>query len=309
MISEFEQLREEPLHHYHYEFASKSLIEMLNQPHLVKYLANKTTRYLGGEPADRPLWEQRPNLDLAIERLQQLDFFGIVEFFKESLDLFCYSLGHSPIDEFERKNISENRFERKNIARNTLDYIAEINSVDIQFYHYATRLLQERFETIIAKLRPEERQGVYPLPQTLLYNFRFTPPGAGWHVGELHPVHGFIRWSGPNKISSLFFELKRGVDYIIRFKIVNVVATDILTSLSLKVNGTRVALKKSNEGEQEQYIFEGDITNFMIDLNHKRFTRIDFIVSRTAYPSETDKLNTDKRLMGICYNWLKIIPK
>jgi hypothetical protein len=123
----------------------------------------------------------------------------------------------------------------------------------------------------------------------------------------LHPIHGYVRWSGPGTVSSLRFDLKKGVDFKVRFKIVNAAAADILASLSIRVNEIPITLVRLSEVDPNQYIFEGIIPGSVIEQS-KGSTQIDFVVNRTVYPSETDPLNVDQRALSICYNWLEIIP-
>jgi hypothetical protein len=304
-ISEFEQLQKEPLHHLHAELKALSLEETLKHPHLVTYLANKATRYLGGEPVSAPLWEQKPNLNLAMERLQQLDFLGIVENFAESLLMFCQTFNFPTIGAYDTKNVSPERSKRKEIQKQVIDRLVELNREDIALYDYGLKLFNERLN-IFSKDSGNELAET-SMTDKVQFDFRLVPPGIGWYVGELHPIHGYVRWSGPGTVSSLRFDLKKGVDFKVRFKIVNAAAADILASLSIRVNEIPITLVRLSEVDPNQYIFEGIIPGSVIEQS-KGSTQIDFVVNRTVYPSETDPLNVDQRALSICYNWLEIIP-
>lgn len=305
-ISEFEQLRKEPLHHLHDELKQLSLVECLKRPHLVSYLANKATRYLGGGPTNVSLWEQKPNLDLAIERLQQLEFLGIVEHFSESLQMFSDTFDFPVIEEYETKNVSPERSRRKEIPKKVIEQLTDLNREDIALYEYGVRLFNERLSDL--SNRREQKVASESQNGKIAFDFRLVPPGAGWYVGELHPLLGYIRWSGPGRVSSLRFNLRLGMDFIVRIKIVNVVAPDILASLSIRVNDIPVTLVMSGAQDPEQYIFEGTLPCSAIEQRNGS-TQIDFIINRTVCPGEFDPLNADWRMLGLCYNWLEITPK
>jgi hypothetical protein len=81
-ISEFEQLQKEPLHHLHDELKQLTLAECLKHPHLVSYMANKATRYLGGEPTSVPLWVQKPNFDLPLSGFISSNFWALWSIFQ-----------------------------------------------------------------------------------------------------------------------------------------------------------------------------------------------------------------------------------
>lgn len=302
-ISEYEQLQKEPLHHLHNEIKQLTLAECLKRPHLSAYMANKATRYLGGEPTNAPLWEQKPNLELAIERLERLAFVGVAEHFSSSLKMFCDTFNFPSIGEYETKNVSPDRGRRKEISEKILDQIAELNREDIALYDYGVRLFQKRLADINEHLN---KRTTYQSDE-IHFDFRVVPPGVGWYVGEWHPVHGYIRWSGPNRISSLRFDLKRGVDFKFRFKVVNAVSKDVLESLLVRVNETPITLVRSNAEEPGMYFFESMLPSHVIDKNDTS-TQFDFYVDRTISPDETDAFNTDRRSLGICYNWIDILP-
>jgi hypothetical protein len=305
-ISEFEQLQKEPLHHLHEELKQVSLVECLKRRHLVSYLSNKATRYLGGEPTNVPLWEQKPNLELAIERLQQLDFMGIVEHFSESLRLFEDTFDFPTALTYETKNVSPERSRRKEIPKEVIEQIAELNREDIALYEYGLRLFNERLYEL-SKRRDYEIARISKT-DTIQFNFRLVPPGSGWYAGELHPTLGYIRWSGPGQVSSLRFCLRRGLDFKIRFQIVNAIAPDILASLSVKINGYPVALVMLTTQEPDHFIFEGTLPSSVIGQSNGS-TQIDFLINHTVSPCDTDSLSTDRRMLGLCYHWLEITPK
>jgi Sulfotransferase family len=305
-ISEFEQLQKEPLHHLHNELRQLSLAECLKRPDLVAYLANKATRYLGGGPTNIPLWEQKPNLSLAIERLHQLDFLGIVEHFSESLRMFCDTFDFPAIEEYEIKNVSPEQSRRKEIPKEVIEQIADLNREDLALYEHGLRLFNERWSGLLKD--GDKTVPCDPINDKIQFNFRLVPPGAGWYVGELHPIHGYIRWSGPSKESSLRFNLKCGVDYNVRVRIVNTVTADILESISMRVNEVPLTLVRSSVEDPDHYIFEGIIPRSAVERNNGS-TQIDFIVDRTVRPMDIDPLSTDKRALGICYNLLEITPQ
>jgi hypothetical protein len=220
--------------------------------------------------------------------------------------MFCDTFNFPAIEEYETKNVSPERSRRKEIPKEVIEQLADLNREDIALYEYGVRLFNERLSDL--SKRREQKVASESQNGKIDFDFRLVPPGAGWYVGELHPIYGYVRWTGPEKVSSLRFDLKRGVDFKFSFKVVNVVAPDILDSLSVSVNGISTALLRSNAEEADQYIFEGTIPSSAIE-QRKGSTQIDFIVDRTVCPRDIDSLSTDQRKLGVCYNWLKIEPK
>jgi hypothetical protein len=308
MISEFEQLKLEPQHHLHDILKSLSLEEFLNRKEILPYFVNKATRYFGGEPYTAHLAEQIPNLDLAKENLESIEYFGITERFADSLDLFCFTFDLPMISSYETKNVSPNRESRRNIPRDLLEYIVELNQIDIQFYQYGLNLFEQRIQV---KNEEENNPDIVGFQTTYVkshfIDFRLVPPGAGWHVGEYHEKYGYIRWSGSETESKLFMYIDGERDYIIRFRILQAISAHVLENLQMFVNKSKIDIHRLQEGSAGHYIFEGRIPSNMISTQQKP-TQLSFLVIKTIRASEIILESKDIRKLGVCFDWIHVYP-
>ncbi len=289
------------LENLHERLARLSLEEFLEHPNLIERFANQATWLIGGVTKGkdgRPV----PNLELAKERLAEMDFVGIVERYEESLELFCYIFDFPRIEVERRLNVSPDREKRKEIRAETLERIAEIEWADRELYRFGYELFEQRYR----QMKREEELGVgYPLPEgkeRVEEDFSRVDPGQGWHVGERHPKYGVVRWSGPETVSRLRYVLQPGRDWELRICVVNAIAEDVLASLKVTVNGESVMLVQRERKEDGVVEFVGHMSD-AIARGMDGWTRLSFEVNRTASPG-----GQDERLLGLCYNKLLITP-
>jgi hypothetical protein len=295
-----------------------TLEDFLDKPDLVRVLANRATRLIGGTKK-LDTGEMVPNLELAKERLSNFEFVGVVERFNDSLELFCHIFDFPPVHTQRNLNISPNRESRSEIAAGTLARIAEIEWADIELYKLGIQLFEQQY----SKMRAEQAAGVKTeiVGNTRVRaDFSRVNPGSGWHVGERYPRYGVVRWSGPETASYLALALASGQSYKVRFRVLRSVAKDVLDSLKLEVNGRDIPLKKRPGDVWGGVIVEGKIPADVV-RDHSN-TEFAFKVNRTIPLSEmSDNIRKfrrltfrepagepDSRLGGLLFNWLEVTP-
>jgi hypothetical protein len=128
----------------------------------------------------------------------------------------------------------------------------------------------------------------------------------GWHVAERHPKYGVIRWSGPETVSHLSFSIKTDNNLILKFDILQSIATDILDSLIVRVNGVSVPLTRQ-DGNDGQVVFNAYISRDILRISEE-LTKLTFELNRTICPQDVDVQNSDQRLLGLCYHKLSLTP-
>jgi hypothetical protein len=284
------------------------LEQFLAQPsHYLKF-ANRTTKLLCGKIHQLNITKDL--LSIAKERLGTIDFVGITEEFDKSLELFCFIYDFPPITNYSVLNVNPNNEYKSYVPPKILDKIREINRADIELYNYGLEIfhqLQKNMESEISCSLENQEKNLEPERCSILFDFQRVSPGAGWHVGERHPIFGPFRWSGPGNTSSLVFQLPCESDLMIRFRILNSIESDTLENLQLLVNNTPVDLHHSKDGDSGREVFTGYISKeFIFKGYHQNEFR--FIIDQTLSPSEVDPNNQDHRKLGLCFNWLQIYP-
>jgi hypothetical protein len=320
-ISNFEMRQRvlDPMVGLHDTLASLTFEQFLDRPELVIHFSNLATRLIGGEYYQDGV--MYPHLERAKERISGFDFVGITEHFDKSLNLFTYIYNYEPINAYETLNVSPGREKRSEVPQHLLDRVAEIQQYDIELYKSGLEI----YKNMSAQMEQEKAAGSPPvalgtLVQKISVDFRRVGPGMGWHVGETHPLYGPTRWSGPGATSYLQFHLQPDQSYIVRFRILKYLELDVLRSLRLEVNGLPIPLKSWRD-DVRKVIFEGVIPstamragvpstlafkiNRTLPANHKSLTRKlrAFLGNEVLLQPEDDS-----RLLGLCYDWLEIVP-
>jgi hypothetical protein len=152
-----------------------------------------------------------------------------------------------------------------------------------------------------------------PLEPVSAYDFNCFQPihGAGWHRRN-GKNNGVIirdtpfRWTGPGTVSTMDLPLKSEEDLTLRIDILNAIAPDVLDSLEIRVNGHGLRLTPLSKDPMSG-IFYGVIHPAWL-TSDRPFSRIEFIVNRTASPQSIDPTNKDTRLVGLAIHRVYIFP-
>ncbi len=127
--------------------------------------------------------------------------------------------------------------------------------------------------------------------------------GSGWHLQEGLTTGGTpFRWTGPETVSTLDFLLSGSVDVVIRIRILNAAAPDILGSLTLEVNEYGVELEPIIK-RGSLAVLQGVIPQAV--LARTSVTRLCFRVGRTL---ELAPSTHDTRKVGLAFHRIQIFP-
>ena len=265
-------------------------------------------------------------LDTAKRHLSEFRFFGITERFEESLMLLCYTFGWRPIRNVIKQNVAIGK--PSEFSKETIDSISECTKLDSELYRYAIKLFESRFSQMVKTLKEKYYESNFdkmPFKQmmhelleknynahfgesnrllsSIDFNFKQALNGSGWYSREFLPDGNTFRWTGPQTTSTIDFPLSRDSDLIVQFRIILHLAPDILQSLNLKVNDTLIELKTLSH--EEKTIFEGVIPKQALQTENN-FTRFTFEVNRTINPQSVNPNSTDKRMLGVAFDLIKI---
>ena len=303
-------------------------------------VSNGQTRTIALSSLDQlAQFSERELLKLAKEHLDEFVFLGLVERFQDSMSLLSYTFGWTPIVEYQKLMVTSNRLCREALPQETIDIILEMNQLDVELYQYAQQLFESRFSHMkqeliegydkqryaesttldfyrdLTPIQPllekhyERRYAELPTPllQSVDLKFNQVISGWGWHFREGSPEAGTaFRWTGPGTVSTLDLPLATDKDLVIKFRIIGAVTSDILESLTLKVNDDIIELITLYQKETVT-IFQGFIPYFKL-ISDKSFTRLTFQVTRTISPHSIAPSNLDVRPVGLAFNWLQIFP-
>ena len=270
-------------------------------------------------------------LEITKNRLLEFKFFGIVERYEESLFLLHYTFGWRPIRDITKLNVAtDNRTDISKEARKNLE---ERTKVDEKLYQFAQQIFESRYSQMIQDLREKYYEAKYEkmLENDIVYDmlkkyyndhynewhtkvsaldYDFGQPleGEGWHHRDFLPDKKLVRWTGPETKSVIFSPLKQEQDLRIQFHILMSINPDVIDSLQLLVNKTSIEIKKlRNIFRKTGTTFEGVIPLSVLQEN-PNYTRLTFKVNRTISPKSINPDSIDDRMLGLAFDWIKIIP-
>ncbi|KAL8577206.1 hypothetical protein ACOMHN_061333 [Nucella lapillus] len=143
-------LEEVPFCYDSEDWQEVSLQEFMDCPHNLAFnrqtrmLANLTTVHCYNTSALTPARRAALLLVSAKRNLQQMSFFGLVEFQTDSQFLFEHSLHMRFQHDFVQLNRTHSS--RENLTVSVLNRIAQLNSLDIELYQFAKDLFLQRMQ-------------------------------------------------------------------------------------------------------------------------------------------------------------------
>jgi hypothetical protein len=273
-------------------------------------------------------------LALAKEHLDHFKFVGLTERFQDSVLLLCYIFGWYPIVEYQNLRVSPHKRQRNPLDQATIEAILEANQLDLELYEYAQRIFEENFtqmvKTLTERYEPQQSQPALesasselqddsqrktlitllerhyeqrhaqlklPLNRSLDFSFLKASFGSGWQRRN---------WTGPGTTSTLDFSLATDADLVIRLRVTNAVAPDVLDSLRLQVNGQEIPLQSLSRKETAG-VFQGVIPKSVLRTD-RSFTRLTLTVDRTLPFQTPDVALADERIVGVSLNRIQIFP-
>ncbi len=179
-------------------------------------------RYLGevrgiDAGADAPDLEDEPSLDLAVERLRQIDHVGLTERLGPLMQELSERMHFHPVADLPVLNEAGTPTSLEALAADDLAVLREHNSLDIELYRRAGQL--RRLRAFELRMRDLLDNGVYRrLPGSFELDMAAPIPGSGWYEPE--SADGIVwRWTGPSSRFQLEVPLHGDSDYsvVLRF--------------------------------------------------------------------------------------------
>jgi hypothetical protein len=249
-------------------------------------------------------------LDIARQRLTEFAAFGLSERLHDSLNVFAYTFGWSPVYATQYLNIGRVENDPQRLTPLEREVIEETNQLDIALYAYARSLFEQRYTELVRQLLDDDyrRLAIHrhqPQRDQLTMSMRDALPGTGWQAFDPH--HPTMRWTGPETISTLDLSLTQDRALQLSFRIVTVMAQDILDGFQVRVNGRIVPLMPQSKATGGGIALSAVLTPELL-AGEFPLTRISFHVSRTISPRDVEPQNVDERALGVAIADVRIDP-
>lgn len=180
-----------------------------------------------------------------------------------------------------------------------LKEIRRRNALDIALYEYAVKNFKnkpiDRYPLHLSFL-----DSLYEDKEEVLYTFDMPAIQKGWfhreNVGTSSPVYQWIH----GEKGSIYFKLKRGIDYQITFRATSLVPSSMP---SLTINGTSIPLERLSDEYFSEY--RGIIPSTIIS---NQLTEIIFSHPHTLRFNKVYPHSKDTRLLSMAVNAIHIKP-
>ena len=301
-VSALRHLGRDPEFHQTYDLARHlTLGEMIRHPDIMalqrdvqaRFLcasrwAEEVTLYLEGArarglDADAGDQESPPAFQLAADRLETIEFVGITEQLGELVGSMAQEMNFHPSAHFPVINENPDRVDPLlGLTEQELDIVREHNTVDMQLYDFARKMLNGRgFDR---SMRQMVRSGVYQVPPgSFEVEMSGIIPGSGWYPAESAGRTSW-RWTGPGRHFTLEVPLREDVSY--RF---DMTFSDPRPSgpgdFSVEINNYPIAFELWSEGELYRCVF---VIEQGLLAKNCGFCRIQIDTGETAKLSQSD---------------------
>ncbi len=181
------------------------------------YLSSGLLQNLSAGPGDV---EDPPSLELAIQRLEAIDFIGLTETLGADISMIAEDTSYHMPRHFPV--INEDPFQNHDrlvLSEGELETLREHNSLDIQIYEFAKKLIERR--SIRQRIQELVCKGIYSLPHgSFEIPISGILPGSGWQGLE---QEGDSSWrsTGPTRFFTIEAPLRSDRFYILKMNFIS----------------------------------------------------------------------------------------
>ena len=325
-LSAFNHLRRDTNHQLHERLGGTqaTLTDYLTNDFFIKTGANQQTRFLSTIFPDlsstedisfarQQNWQtslhKPPDLATAKQVLAQIDFFGLLEEFSDSMMLLAHTLELPPPEQLPHVNTASGKSQTiTDCTSDEMKLLHEYNEIDIELYDYARQLFyQRRREFLLEKftkpLREKYPALINPQPSVdLTLDQPFS--GEGWHKPEFTENGEPYCWTGSENVSTALFALQTEGDALLEVLILREAIPYLLRTLKLEVNNLPLLY--------EQHELEGGHVLLQAIIPHSILVCIPDVLQLTLTLRRTQilpELSEDgMRKVGIAISRIKVSP-
>jgi len=265
-LSSLRHLARDPnFHHLHSRAAGKSITQLLRDriimgsqanvqaaalcasappDEVMRYLLRELPNRAGAEASDL---EEPPRLELALQRLYDVDFLGTMDDLPALVSTMAEAMEYHPASRLSLSNEAPGLSTTLDgLTPEDLDILREHNQIDLELYQRARDLVTLRGQRR-ALLRLAE-SNMYSCPTEVFEIDLAGPvPGHGWYEAEREGA-AVWRWTGPEPQFTLEFCLQRGMSYDGEMRF-NVPEGRQMNVLSLRINGISIPIAFERNGK------------------------------------------------------------
>jgi hypothetical protein len=141
---------------------------------------------------------------------------------------------------------------------------------------------------------------IEPLTPQTTVDIEFDQPlvGEGWRGSETNPDSTTYQWMIAEKATLESLSLENDRDYVMRFRVINIIDPEILDGLTVEINGQPVELVQDAD-EVYSATYSAAIPQALLTEN---LTQIDFLVDELVMPEG------GSQGLGLALDWVKINP-
>jgi len=270
-VSHFEYIRRDPGHPKHCIIHEQKmgLKEYLLDPVLsaevtnaqVRPLAHLTDRQTlrelmndsGSQDEFARAWRHRDGvlppedelLDVALERLDAMDFVGVAEKLEQGMELAAWLLETPAPEQSQSLNINPGRTRLDALSHDVLALLKQATVLDRRLYERGRRLFEQQYlrmqdEKEAGRAQPPCAMSPVALEDRLVVDFVQPLCGSGWHQRELVPEKGVLRWTGPGRISNIQVALPEDRRYRMEMVLADWLDEEMLRNLRMTINDIQV---------------------------------------------------------------------
>jgi hypothetical protein len=248
--------RDAKFHNLHSRSTGKRIEQLLRDPIIMRSQANVQAaalcasvppdavrqyllRTLPARPeAEASDLENRPTLELALQRLLEIDFLGIFDDLRSFMSTMAEAMDYHPASYLSISNEAPGASTTLDgLTPEDLEILREHNQIDLELYRQAQDLVTLRSRS--RALLHLAASNIYSCPsEAFEIDLAGPVPGHGWYEAE-RECETVWRWTGPEPRFTLEFCLQRGVSYDGEMRC-NAPDVDRIKMLALRLNGSSI---------------------------------------------------------------------
>ena len=262
----------------------------------VDYLTMPCSRY--DKSQDAVITERE--LELAKERLSDIDAFGLVERLPETTEYLAYRLQARPFDKLAWINQTRSRPMPEEIDADTKAALEELTRYDRQLYKFATELFEQRRMQMLRELLTRHAGQIFVKDQPLRerapsFIAGALLPGEGWYAPETDGTRWY-NWTGPETESWVELDSPSGSKCTLQLGVLHALRSESLAELELYLNGAQ--LKHEVHRDAFGHTVSAPVPASLLRGNGKK-NRVLLRIPDPSRPCDSDPLNDDSRVLGV----------
>ncbi len=313
----------------HYFNNKITLDDFLHTPEADEFMANiqvqsLTSEWTGMEKlilwdAKRPCLPDNIRLVLAKQRLDACAVVGIQERFDDSLRLLAYTFGFPMPEQVKNYNVGTERVKSDSLNNAVTQRLHAMNHLDAALYGYGLARFERDYQHMRQALdrkfphlngdpdaqlaadyeqRFQEKataENTTSARREWRYDFAHSMVGTNWYRRE--PFQNrFFRWTGPDTISTLKYDLPPDHVYRVEIETLGSVNAEALESFRFRINNEEIPLQRENSPVGP--VFKGTIPHHALGGQSQH--TLMFIVDKPV--------KVETRTLGISVLSLRFVP-